>query len=242
MSKEEEDPLKVSVLVTTYNHAPYLRRCLNSLLSQSLDESLYEVVVIDDGSTDETPIILSEFKDRVRLYSQTNQGLVKSCNKGFKLCKGTYVVRVDSDDLAGTDLLLHESCVLDLNPDVEFVVSDRIEVEASRQNRATVNLTNIFSLIACGAMFRRDGLLSIGGYRFLFWEEYDLFIRILQRGSGYRVDQSLYFYYRHGGNMTDDRLDRERGWKDLIDRWGIETLRKFGYCEELERVWSCRHK
>lgn len=89
---------KVSVIVPCYNSEPWLRECLDSVLSQTRPD--FEVVVIDDGSTDHTASIAQSYADkRVRYLSQVNQGACAARNMGFALSRGEYINFFDSDDI-----------------------------------------------------------------------------------------------------------------------------------------------
>ena len=90
----------VSVVIPVYNSAKYLRECLDSVVSQTFDD--WEIVAVDDGSSDESPAILDEYaaKDsRIRVIHKANAGVSAARNDGLDTAKGEYIVFVDSDDL-----------------------------------------------------------------------------------------------------------------------------------------------
>ena len=91
--------VKISVIVPVYNVEKYLKKCLNSLINQTLND--IEIICVDDGSTDSSIEILKEFElkdDRIIVISQKNEGAATSRNKGINLAKGEYISFVDSDD------------------------------------------------------------------------------------------------------------------------------------------------
>lgn len=93
--------VKLSLIVPIYNVAPYLRMCVASLLDQDIPEEQYEIVLVDDGSTDSCPEICDEYKrmfDNIQVIHQKNAGLSAARNSGIKVAKGRYVCFVDSDD------------------------------------------------------------------------------------------------------------------------------------------------
>lgn len=102
------DPI-VSVIVPVYNVQAYLEQCLNSLVHQSLES--IEIIVVDDGSTDKSPVIIESFKnkypDKIRAFRKTNGGLSDARNFGIPYARGTYIGFIDSDDYV--DLNLYES-------------------------------------------------------------------------------------------------------------------------------------
>ena len=116
---------KVSVIVPVYNSSKYLRECLDSILNQTLKE--IEVIIIDDGSTDESISIISEYEDkddRVRALFNTNHGTGYTINQGIKLARGEYIAEVDADDFIDPDMyeylysLTEDTKLLNIKPDV----------------------------------------------------------------------------------------------------------------------------
>lgn len=93
--------IDISFIIPAYNVEKYIERCLNSIFSQNVDEGRYEVIVIDDGSTDHTLDLLRSMEKEhgnLRVYTQGNQGPSAARNRGLDMCKGNYVWFVDSDD------------------------------------------------------------------------------------------------------------------------------------------------
>ena len=91
----------LSIIVPVYNVEEYLPHCINSLLDQGLTEKQYEIILVNDGSTDNSPVICQSYVDKypfIHCYSQKNQGLSGARNTGMKHVKGKYVQFVDSDD------------------------------------------------------------------------------------------------------------------------------------------------
>jgi glycosyltransferase involved in cell wall biosynthesis len=110
---------RVSVLMPTYNQAAFIRRALASLLAQSLED--WELVVVDDGSTDETPAVLARYAadSRVRLTRlERNGGLGAALNRATALARGRYLAYLPSDDLYYPDHLLRLADLLDRRPEV----------------------------------------------------------------------------------------------------------------------------
>lgn len=116
---------KVSVIVPVYNSSKYLRECLDSILNQTLKE--IEVIIIDDGSTDDSISIISEYEDkdeRVKALFNTNHGTGYTINQGIKLARGEYIAEVDADDFIDPDMyeylysLTEDTKLLNIKPDV----------------------------------------------------------------------------------------------------------------------------
>lgn len=101
-------PLRCSIIVPAYNVAPYLERCLTSCLQQDIPQNDYEIVVVNDGSTDNTLAVAEEIASshpNIRIISQENGGLSRARNAGLKEAKGEYVWFVDSDDFIAENFL-----------------------------------------------------------------------------------------------------------------------------------------
>ena len=98
--------MKISVIVTNYNYEKWLRRCIRSLINQSFDD--YEIIIIDDYSTDNSRNILLEYQDidKIKLvFNKSNVGVGCSSTIGAKKATGKYIVRVDADDYVHNDFL-----------------------------------------------------------------------------------------------------------------------------------------
>ena len=94
--KEEKRPI-VSVLIPVYNAEKTIKQCINSVLNQTFND--FEIVVVDDGSTDNTVNILSQIKDkRIFIYKKQHRGISNALNIGISVCKGQFIARLDADD------------------------------------------------------------------------------------------------------------------------------------------------
>lgn len=102
------ESLKFSIIVPAYNAELYIGKCLDSLLQQDLSHADYEIIVIDDGSTDGTRHILDDYAKKescVNVYTVVNQGVSEARNYGVRLAKGRYFLFVDSDDTMAANML-----------------------------------------------------------------------------------------------------------------------------------------
>ena len=99
--------MKVSIIITNYNYSKYLARCLRSCMSQVMDIKDFEIIVVDDASTDNSINILNAFRRNVKIIkNKKNIGVAKSVNKAVKIAKGEYFVRVDADDYVSSYFIL----------------------------------------------------------------------------------------------------------------------------------------
>ncbi len=237
--KHWESPPAVSVLICTYNAARFLPRAVSSALAQQYARGAFEVIVVDDGSTDETASVLAGFGNHLRVVERSHEGLPAACNAGITACRGDLLIRLDADDEMVPGTLDRLSSALLAAGDAVMAIADRrdVIVQEKRESNHPVSPTNLFDVIAPGVMFDVDTLRDAGGYRDFYWEEYDLYMRLKDRGEVVHVNEVLYRYYLHGQNMTASSEARRRGWRALITEWGIERLRELGCCEEMEDVW-----
>lgn len=210
--------IEVSVIITNHNNKPYIGRAIRSCLKQSLDPKRYEVVVVDDASTDESWDVIDGFKDRiVAVKLAENVGVAEASNIGIRNALGKYVIRVDSDDYINEHTLLFMSEILDANQDIGFVYCDHFRVDKEERHIERVNLTTLEKLFRHGAgiMFRKSYLEAIGLYdkEFRNAEDYELLSRYIKNFNGFHLRLPLYRYRQHDSNMTSDAEERQR-WEN----------------------------
>ena len=211
----------ISVIVPTYNHDRFIGRCLRSLLNQTFARDRYEIIVIDDGSTDKTQAALEGFRnDVVSLRNETNLGLPASLNRAIRHSHAPYIVRVDSDDYVNEHFLSVLYMFLAENRTMDAVSCDYLLVDDKEEVIARKNCLD--EPIACGIMFRADQLIDIGLYdeTFLLHEDRDLRYRFLQKHTIHRIELPMYRYRRHDSNMTNDDAADELHSARLIEKHG----------------------
>lgn len=193
----------VSVVMSVYNDAQYLRDSIESILRQ--EGVKLEFIVIDDGSTDGSSAILDDFatKDsRMRIVHQNNQGLTVSLIAGCNLARATYIARQDSDDISLSNRLRRQATELDSHPEA-IVVSSRIALMGPCDefllhefgDRIKLDWDNDDDTFCHGSlMFRRDAYEQSGGYRpeFRAAQDVDLQFRLRELGAGRFVPELLY--------------------------------------------------
>ena len=220
----------ISVVVAVYNCERYVEKALQSVFSQTLPKRDYEVIVVNDGSTDNTLDILDKYKSRIKLITQVHGGLAAACNQGIRESKGDYITRLDADDYFDGRLLSSTLKLLEAMPGYHCVYTDRYEINALNNNKVRVSTSkeNVFNMIGCGTLFRREVFKKIGLYRDLLFEEYDLMLRFFDNGlQGYYLPEPLYYYVRHESSMTNQDSYWEDGWKQLVGIWGEKELKKY---------------
>lgn len=204
----------VSFLMPVRNEARYLPAALDSLYRQTCTD--WELVVVDDGSTDETPAILAAAKAqdrRMRVLTIPGQGLVSALNEGLAACRAPLVARMDGDDIAHPRRLEFQTAYLNAHPDVGLLASSFRHFPRSGLRIGMLTYETWQNNLGCHdhiirdlyvespfvhptVMLRRDELLSVGGYRDMGWaEDYDLWLRLIAGGTRCaRLPQALLFW------------------------------------------------
>ena len=204
----------ISVVIPVYNQEKYIERCLRSVLNQNIDHDLYDIVVVNDGSTDNSLKILKKYSDKINLINcEKNIGLPGALNKGIQSCKTKYVIRVDSDDYVNNNFLNFLFSFISLN-EVDAVACDYFLVD---EDENVIDRKNCDTdPIGCGIMFKYDHLINLGLYneRFLINEEIEFRNRFIKNYKIKRLEVPLYRYRQHDKNITKDK--KKKKYDDLL--------------------------
>lgn len=211
----------VSIIITAYNYERYIERAIRSCLDQSLSKTKYEVILVNDCSTDNTKTILENYKDEIRIFNlDKNGGLAAARNFGAKKALGQFIIFLDADDYIQRDLLLIQNTFLAENNKLDAVSVDYYLVD--ERGNHTEHVDSEIKPIACGIMFRKDLLFDVGLYdeSFRAREEEDLRIRFLKKHSIYNIILPLYRYRMHDNNLTKNDLEMDKYKQKLDDKHG----------------------
>tara|TARA_Y100001980_G_C14554868_1_gene342283 strand:+ start:2490 stop:3149 length:660 start_codon:yes stop_codon:yes gene_type:complete len=197
--------MKVSVIITVFNREKYISRCIRSCLDQSMNKKEYEIIVVNDGSTDNSLEIIDSFGDDIVKISYTkNRGLAYASNRGIRKAKSKYIVRVDSDDYIHEDLLKIEYAFAEMNQ-LDAVSCDYLKVDTNEFVLSRESAQD--NPIACGILFNKDKLIEIGLYdtKFKLMEDIDLRERFDRKFQIINVPLPLYRYLMHDSNITNNQ-------------------------------------
>lgn len=221
----------ISVIVRSYNSASFMRKALDSALNQTLDKKCYEVLVIDDGSQDNTIDILeNEYARQVRLVKQNHMGLRRAVYEGIRESRGKYIIFLDSDDEFKPEILKRMIDVFQKDPLIDFVYCDYFEKNEEITTKVLLK-NNIFNSLWCAIMFKKELFEDIGlPDENLFFAEYEFLIRLINNGKiGKHIPEPLYIYYRGKSTLTSDKKMVEKGIKQIREKYGsiADKIRKY---------------
>jgi glycosyltransferase involved in cell wall biosynthesis len=220
--------MKVSIIIPAFNAQKTIREAINSAINQDFLRKNFEIIVVNDGSIDNTLNILKEYEGEIKVINQENQGAVKAANKGFKEAKGDCVVKLDADDCFLPNLLSKMVYVLN-DKNINFVYSDYYEKKESGEVKI-ITTENIFNTVSIGIMFRREDISKEGFYREdIRFPEYDLLLKVKDKWNGCRIAKPLFFY-----NRTRESLTGNKEWLDVA----IKEIREihFDKIEEIKKI------
>lgn len=231
---------KVSVILTARNYAKYLDQAIRSVLAQTYSD--FELVVVDDGSTDYTADVLRAYADhpKIQVLRLDGLGLAAAANRGIATSTGEYIIRLDADDYFDESILLVETHFLDTHPQVHMVFPDYYRVDARGGILEHVRLPKVHdevtlldrSPLAAGAMFRRWCYEALEGYdeSLRYQEDYDFWVRFVDRFNVYNLNLPLLYYRQHTQNMSrnfDGRMEARRRVKEkFVEAKGIRGSKR----------------
>lgn len=233
-----------SVVIPLYNKAPYVSKCLESVLAQTFTD--FEVIVVDDGSSDDGCQIAESFNSRFShfvLHYQPNSGVSVARNTGVSLASSDYICFLDADDWWDKDYLLRMSELIAKYPDAVLWGSAYIKVKGSRTwqfpllpkdfHSGYIDYFDVYSRFLAmpvwtgAAVVRRKDLISIGGFKpnLKLGEDFDLWVRLALKGKVAFLNTPLAYY-------NQDVDVASRGIGRLIDPqfhilWNIDYLSEY---------------
>ena len=231
-------PPKISVVMSVYNGRRFLRQAVDSVLAQTFPD--FEFIIIDDGSTDATAVILGSFDDPriVVLRNNVNIGLTSSLNCGFDAAKGEFIARFDADDIALPERLEKQAAFLDANQEIGILGSccRLIDAKGLVRGQAEAPLSDIAirwrgltgnPFFHPSVMIRRS-LIERHGLRydetFATAQDYELWLRLLEHTKGANLEDRLVSLRRHGDSVSRRRKNRQSADHDKIALGAISAI------------------
>jgi len=228
MKKERKNP-EVSVVIPTYNRGWIIKEAIDSVLAQ--DYRNFQLIVVDDGSTDNTMDILDSYQEDIHVVPQKNRGVSAARNQGLEQASGSFIAFLDSDDIWLPQKLSSQVAFFNSNPDAlicqteEIWIRNGARVNPKKRHKKPSGMFFESSLNLClispSAVMMKRGLFDEVG---LFdenlpaCEDYDLWLRISCRYPVYLIDTPLII--KRGGH--EDQLSRSPG----LDKFRIAAMKK----------------
>ena len=217
MSVKASEP-RVSVIIPAYNSARFLPRALASVFAQTW--SGYEIVLVDDGSTDNTPELAASYGESVRYFRQRTGGAASARNTGVGEARGEYLAFLDADDQWTPDKLALQVDYLDAHPGRAMVFTDMSHWESGRKVHHSYlrergyrwvgegsihrNLLRECFIFTPTVMIRKEAILRAGLFdaTLHICEDVDLWLRVAQAGEIGFIDEPLAVRHEHAANTT----------------------------------------
>ena len=214
----------VSVILPAYNCEKYIGKAIESVLQQTFTD--FELIIINDGSTDKTEARIHQFADPRIIYLQNpeNKGLIYTLNRAIEVAKGNYIARMDSDDICVQERLVKQKEYLDQHPETAMVATTINFIDANGNDngmwpldRKMISPALIRSkmpfenCIAHPSIMIRADILKKLKYnpRQVNIEDYDLWLRMLNRGHVIgKINQPLLWYRMHDDSITHVHLKK----------------------------------
>ena len=242
---------KVSVILPSYNHEPYVESAVRSVMEQTGVD--FELIVIDDGSKDRSLEILKRLSEELgfTFIHRPNKGVVATLNEALSLARGLYVCSFSSDDIMPPDRLKNQSDFLDAHPEavacfgqvMPLFDDGKLGEMDVRYLRSVPQVTFKESFLGqkalhgCAEMFVREKILAIGGYdnRYYF-EDYPLYLKILDHYGPQPVSKDFVccYYREHGDNL---HVNHDRIYGEIL-RLLAENYSSHPLYKKAVRAWK----
>lgn len=227
---------KVSILMPVYNAEQYLSQALDSIVSQSFED--WELILINDGSTDRSESIIMDYDDERIFYikNPVNLKLIKTLNKGIDYCGGQYIARMDADDICHPDRLKRQVEFLDSHPQVLMCGTAAAVIDNSGKKTGHIHNLTSDDYLQINLMFSpsfihpsmmiRTEVLKQNKYdeAYKHVEDYELWCRIAKLGKVANIDDELLQYRWHDSNVSVLNSEVQRKLKDELIKRELSRL------------------
>lgn len=233
MAKDVIHNPTVSVVIPVYNAAAFIKDCVASVIHQTYRD--FEIIIIDDGSTDESAEMIRSFNDqRIRfIQNENNIGLIATLNKAFALCRGKYIARLDADDMALPERLSIQVQFMDSNPELALLGSSYFPLSnkttsavvlASGKGTIQANLLFNSCFAHPSVMIRKSALAErnpVFNPAFPHAEDYELWVWMMQHYTIDNIVEPLIHYRLHEQQISKTKATEQ---KDTAQKIRINYL------------------
>lgn len=227
---------KISIIIPAYQAEKTISVCLDSILKQSFRD--FEIIVVNDGSTDNTLKNLGGYKDKIKVINQPNSGAPAARNRGFGESRGDYVIFCDADIILKKDALQKMLKILEDNPDISYVYpSFKFGWKKFKLREFDAEKLKQYPYIHTTALIRREHFPKFDETLKKF-QDWDLWLTMLEQGRRGRWIPEILFTVRTGGTMSNwlPGFVYELPWGKI--GWKPKSIRKY---EEAKRVIKEKH-
>lgn len=241
----------ISIIIPVYNVAPYLRRCLDSILAQTLKD--FEVIAVNDGSDDDSLAILKEYQakdERIKVFCQENKGLSAARNTGLREANGRYISFIDSDDFVAPEFLecLYEGLIRNkadiagcdflkiknpkdifkpLSKPKEKIFDDALATLLDKRNFIHFNVWN--------KLYKREMLDGVWFYEGIYYEDWVFNVMVFVRAGRFVWIRDALYGYRISFNSIMRSSFNQKKFDDYIK--GIRVVYEF-YQAKYPKLWE----
>lgn len=225
---------RISVLIPVYNCAPYVATALNSILTQTCPD--FEVVIIDDDSTDNTVQLIKEIDDaRIKLIRKPrNTGITDSLNVGLEVAAGQFIARMDGDDISVNTRLAEQVELLDNDPSIvlcgswmRIISTDEI-VKAPVEHDEIKTAMLLWNCVMHPTVMIRNSFLRDNNLKYNKRlepaEDYDLWVRMIQKGKFHNIPKALLLHRLHDRQSSETRRSEQQMKADMIKCRHLSSL------------------
>lgn len=209
---------RISCLMPAYNGEQFISQAIDSIINQTYKN--FEIIIVDDGSTDSTPSILSRYEqqdNRIKVFTTSNRGVVAARNFGLARCSGTYIACMDCDDIATPNRFAIQLCEFRKKPNAVAVgglvsgIDEHGTVLYPPTSFSPVSKTRldifpplVANVQTSAGMFPKTALESAGGYRSTFpnAEDWDLYLRLARYGNFYNPSELVLYYREYSSSLS----------------------------------------
>jgi glycosyltransferase involved in cell wall biosynthesis len=194
---------KVSVVIPCYNQGSFLDEAVESVIAQTCRD--FEIIVVNDGSTDEftNRLLASYDRPKTRVLHISNRGLASARNCGIDEARGGYILPLDADDRIGPSYLEKAVRILDAEPEIGIAYCLAETFGAKRglwpASPYTLRRMLLGNLIFCSALYRKKDWQAVGGYNTNMahgWEDWDFWLSLIELGRDvHRIPEVLFYYH-----------------------------------------------
>ncbi|HRV96121.1 MAG TPA: glycosyltransferase [Anaerolineae bacterium] len=242
----------ISVIIPNYNHGQYIIDAIDSILRQ--DYHNYEIIVIDDGSTDNTGKIVAKYGDKVNYIWQENQGLSAARNHGIRLAKGDFIALLDADDIYEPDFMSTLIDILQQNPSADGIFCgyqfvDNVDIPLPGGEARSISANQLYDVLLDGNFLVPESILirrycyeAVGPFdeSLRACEDWDMWLRISKQYQIIGTDKILTRHRVLPGSMSTDPIRMLNNRLTVLEKhfgsltgssadWTLQKRKAYGY-------------